>query len=182
MGPRKIPNLEYGKTENIKLGTWNKVILKFEPGNLHPPLGSPYSCCSLGAAVARLQGHHWQCMTWHDWKLRPLSLAPGRSWSYSTCHSLITWTSKLQLTLPYLDHNRNSLAILHRLWGKLIGCPQLVLYLFSFSCCKCFSPIVHLTVTVTEVTIFTLVLYIMFMPKFIFRFMLQFTFVSIRGY
>ena len=33
--------LEYGRRENMKLGTWNKVILKFEPGNLKGPLGSP---------------------------------------------------------------------------------------------------------------------------------------------
>ena len=31
------PILEYGKRENMKLGTWNKVILKFEVGNLHCP-------------------------------------------------------------------------------------------------------------------------------------------------
>ena len=35
------PSLEYGKRESMKLGTWNKVILKFELGNLHLPLGSP---------------------------------------------------------------------------------------------------------------------------------------------
>ena len=35
------PILEYGNSENMKLGTWNKVIWKFEPGNLHHPLGSP---------------------------------------------------------------------------------------------------------------------------------------------
>ena len=35
------PILEYRKRENVKLGTWNKVILKFELGNLHHPLGSP---------------------------------------------------------------------------------------------------------------------------------------------
>ena len=35
------PILEYGKRENMKLGTRNKVILKFELGNLHLPLGSP---------------------------------------------------------------------------------------------------------------------------------------------
>ena len=38
------PILEYGKRENMKLGTWNKVILKFELGNLHHPLGSPSLC------------------------------------------------------------------------------------------------------------------------------------------
>ena len=35
------PILEYRKRENMKLGIWNKVILKFELGNLHHPLGSP---------------------------------------------------------------------------------------------------------------------------------------------
>ena len=37
------PILEYGEREIMKLGTltWNKVILKFEVGNLHLPLGSP---------------------------------------------------------------------------------------------------------------------------------------------
>ena len=35
------PILEYGKRENMKLGTWTKVILKFELVNLYPPLGSP---------------------------------------------------------------------------------------------------------------------------------------------
>ena len=37
------PILEYGKSENMKLGTWNKVSLKFELGNVHDPLGSPGS-------------------------------------------------------------------------------------------------------------------------------------------
>ena len=31
------PILEYEKSENMKLRTWNKVILKFELGNLHFP-------------------------------------------------------------------------------------------------------------------------------------------------
>ena len=35
------PILEYGKRENMKLGTWNQVILKFELGNLQDPSGSP---------------------------------------------------------------------------------------------------------------------------------------------
>ena len=35
------PTLEYEKRENMKWGTWNKVTLKFELGNLHLPLGSP---------------------------------------------------------------------------------------------------------------------------------------------
>ena len=35
------PILEYGKREIMKLGTWNKVILKFELGNIPLPLGSP---------------------------------------------------------------------------------------------------------------------------------------------
>ena len=34
------PSLEYGKRENMKLGTWNMVILKFELGNLQGPLGN----------------------------------------------------------------------------------------------------------------------------------------------
>ena len=34
--------LEYEKRENMKLGTWNKVILKFELGNIPPPLREPY--------------------------------------------------------------------------------------------------------------------------------------------
>ena len=42
MGPWNYPILEYGKRENMKLATWNKVILKFELGNLQGPLGSPY--------------------------------------------------------------------------------------------------------------------------------------------
>ena len=33
------PILEYGKSENMKLRTLNRVILKFELGNLHDPLG-----------------------------------------------------------------------------------------------------------------------------------------------
>ena len=37
------PILEYGKTEIMKLGTWNKVILTFEVRNLQHPLGSPTS-------------------------------------------------------------------------------------------------------------------------------------------
>ena len=35
------PILEYGKRENMKLGTWNKVILKFELGNVQVPLREP---------------------------------------------------------------------------------------------------------------------------------------------
>ena len=38
---KNYPILEYGKRENMKLGIWNKVILKFELGNLHHPLGNP---------------------------------------------------------------------------------------------------------------------------------------------
>ena len=33
--------LEYGKRENMKLGTWNKVILKFEVGNIPIALREP---------------------------------------------------------------------------------------------------------------------------------------------
>ena len=40
--------LEYGKRQNIKLGTWIKVILKFELGNLEGPLGSQ---CYLGSLL-----------------------------------------------------------------------------------------------------------------------------------
>ena len=41
-GTTKITEfLEYGRRENMKLGTWNKVILKFELGSLQGPLGSP---------------------------------------------------------------------------------------------------------------------------------------------
>ena len=40
---KEHPIWEYGKTEKMKLGTGNMVILKFELGNLHPPLGSPHS-------------------------------------------------------------------------------------------------------------------------------------------
>ena len=29
---KNYPILEYGKRENMKLGTWNKIILKFELG------------------------------------------------------------------------------------------------------------------------------------------------------
>ena len=38
---KSYPILECGKRESMKLGTRNKVILKFELRNLHPPLGSP---------------------------------------------------------------------------------------------------------------------------------------------
>ena len=41
MRPRNYQILEYGKREIMKLGTWNKVILKFELGELQGPLGSP---------------------------------------------------------------------------------------------------------------------------------------------
>ena len=34
------PILEYGKRENMKLGTWNKVTLKLELGNLHTLWGA----------------------------------------------------------------------------------------------------------------------------------------------
>ena len=30
LGTRKVPIWKYGKRENMKLGTWNKVILKSE--------------------------------------------------------------------------------------------------------------------------------------------------------
>ena len=61
------PILEYRKRENMKLGTRNKVILKFELGNLHLSLGSPIIIVSFpqvrrlprGLEVARIQrGRH----------------------------------------------------------------------------------------------------------------------------
>ena len=41
------PILEYGTRENMKLGTWNKVILKFELGNLLS-LREPSQSCAVG--------------------------------------------------------------------------------------------------------------------------------------
>ena len=44
------PILEYSKRENMKLGTWNNVILKFELGNLQGSLGSPQMGCLMQVA------------------------------------------------------------------------------------------------------------------------------------
>ena len=62
MGPQNYRILEYGKRDNMKLGTWNKVILTFELGNIPLPLGSP--SCALRFPIELYQSESRGRVLW----------------------------------------------------------------------------------------------------------------------